>query len=111
MQINGLKLHTIEKPWRDNAAWISCIPEGAYQVVPWASPKFGACFKLLGTEPRTDILIHTGNTSKDVSGCIAVGLSGERGFVSSSRSAMSELLKAQKKPFTLTIKHRGSSND
>ncbi len=33
-------LKTVERPWKNNAAGISCVPEGTYDLVPHNSPKF-----------------------------------------------------------------------
>ncbi|AUR90886.1 hypothetical protein NVP1151O_45 [Vibrio phage 1.151.O._10N.222.46.B1] len=73
---------TVEKPDRNNAPSISCIPEGEYRLIPHESPKFGYCYaleaKTLGvgiySGLRTHILIHKGNTPSDVLGCIVPGV-------------------------------------
>ena len=67
-------LYTLENPWLDNAANISCIPEGEYICKMRKSPRFGWRYHLQGTEPRTWILIHPGNYPKDTKGCIMLGL-------------------------------------
>ena len=67
------RISTLELPWRDNRFNVSRIPAGIYEVRPRVSPKFGKCFRLVGTEPRTEILIHAGNTAEDTEGCILVG--------------------------------------
>lgn len=68
----------LELPDRDNARWKSCIPAGRYDVMPWDSPTFGRCFKILDVPERDDILIHIGNYAAsanpktgnpDTSGC------------------------------------------
>jgi len=68
---------TLEEPWKDNKRGISCIPEGTYKVVPhgWGNERvrFKRAYRLTGTAPRTAILIHTGNTTDDIEGCILVG--------------------------------------
>lgn len=70
---------TIELPWRNNAPYISCIPEGERKMVLIDSPKFGVCYEVI-TENRSKILIHWGNhvvdlpgDPKDSEGCIIVG--------------------------------------
>lgn len=65
---------TLECPWDDNKTRKSCIPEGTYKVKYHNSPSFKrVCPWLQGTEPRTWILIHPGNTVYDIRGCILVG--------------------------------------
>jgi hypothetical protein len=73
---------TIELPWLDNKPFVSCIPDGEYELVKHISPRFGNCLKVLDVPDRTDILIHPGNyagsinpnTGKsDLLGCIAPG--------------------------------------
>ena len=46
---------TLELKWDDNKKQLSCIPKGKYKVTKWNSPKFGACFKILNVEGRTNI--------------------------------------------------------
>ena len=103
-----IHLLTGECPWRDNAPYKSCIPEGNYFVNWHQSAKFGNCCILSPTEPRTLILIHRGNycgdvdkgLRSDVQGCIVVGmgrrkLSGPRGpqeCVAQSRPAFEQLM-------------------
>lgn len=109
----GLFFHTMERPWLGNEKNISCIPKGVYRVVPhgWDGEdvKFRQSYKLLGTEPRTAILIHHGNFVKDVKGCILIGtgsgvLGNERAVLSSVR-AMNELRsKVGKRGFILEIR-------
>jgi len=57
------------------------------------SPKFGMCWHVNDVPNRTHILIHAGNTARDVVGCVAVGRSllGDSIGVSESRKAMAEL--------------------
>lgn len=57
--------HILELPWRDNAANLSCIPVGEYEVEPWKSNRFGAVFHLRNVDGRTFILQHSGNVAGD----------------------------------------------
>lgn len=76
-----LEFDTLELPWRDNHADLSCIPAGTYQCVWHHSPSKGWLYLLTGTEPRTEILVHSANFGGDVEkgwqsqlkGCIALG--------------------------------------
>jgi hypothetical protein len=64
---------TLELPWKDNQRKISCIPTGEYRLLKRHSPKFGHHYHLQEVPGRSLILIHTGNTAKDIEGCILVG--------------------------------------
>lgn len=73
LYVNGsFHSHTIELPWKDNAARLSCIPEGRYQVVKRSSQKFKEHLLLKGVAGRDLILIHPANHAlKELKGCIA----------------------------------------
>ena len=98
---------TCELEWFDNDREVSCIPCGRYSVVRWQSPRHGDCFKVLDVPGRDDILLHPGNTIRDLLGCIALGRG--RGTVNglpavtSSRAAMDDLKAAAPDGFELTI--------
>lgn len=74
-----LVLQTLERPWLNNKAFESCIPEGHYQLSPWVSPKFGNVYIIDGgvvgkvSGIRTHILVHSANWVKQLNGCIALG--------------------------------------
>lgn len=111
---NGKEFRTIERPWiagphLGGTPFESCIPDGRYdlrphtrpdgkQVVALTNPDLGVWYQ---KEDRPDVwgrflvLIHAGNFSHDVVGCIAPGLSRtiheNRVMVTSSRAAMNEL--------------------
>ena len=78
----------LEQEWRDNKPFISCIPSGEYELLPWSSEKYGSCFvfknlKLkvsdypLKDKPdfRYACLIHGANYSRQLQGCLAPGSS------------------------------------
>lgn len=76
------KCRTLELPDLNNAANVSCIPEGYYDVVPRQSPKYSNHFHVLDVPNRSYILIHPANYvgsnnpntgHSDLRGCIAVG--------------------------------------
>jgi len=85
--------YTVEKPWESNTPFKSCIPEGEYPMTWEESPKFGMCWHVNDVPGRTHILIHVGNTPRDVVGCVAVGRSllADTIGVGESRKAISEL--------------------
>lgn len=81
LQTEGFSCKTLELPWRDNLRQKSCIPPGSYRCHLTSSPKFGQAYILTGTEPRSNVLIHSGNFAGDVDaglkshvqGCILLG--------------------------------------
>ena len=64
---------TVERPWLQNQHGVSCIPEGTYQCLRVTRPKHGVCFEVQNVPDRSAILLHAGNTARDVEGCIALG--------------------------------------
>jgi hypothetical protein len=76
---NGLLLcdglpfcYTIELPWRDNAAGISCIPEGNYLLAKRFSLRFQWHLQVLAVPDRNLILLHPANEAlAELKGCIA----------------------------------------
>lgn len=91
---------TLEDAWRNNERSRSCIPVGAYEVIAHKSPKFGRCYLLENVPGRSEILIHSGNTHEDTSGCILLGMMygtlGTNTAILSSRAAMASFLTALK---------------
>lgn len=79
---NDFWLFTLELPWKDNKANLSCIPSGEYEVVRRYSPSFGReTYWIKDVPNRNYILIHSANFAGDVElgyqshlqGCIALG--------------------------------------
>jgi hypothetical protein len=105
---------TIELPWKNNRARISCIPEGRYRLVKRYSPKFGNHFLLEEVPCRTCILVHPANDAMlELKGCIApVSLITGSGRGASSRKAMALLTRylavalENKEPVFITIKSK-----
>ena len=96
--INGERIcDTLENSWQDNQRNISCIPEGVYPVrlrLPRESGTRDYIHLLVkDVKDRDYILIHIGNTAKDTSGCILVGLGTEQDVVHNSVLAMDLLIK------------------
>ena len=65
--------HTLELPDKDNQRGISCIEEGAYIVKPYSSDKNKDIWKVQDVHGRTNILIHIGNFTSEIKGCILIG--------------------------------------
>lgn len=67
----------------------TCIPFGAYKVDFQYSPKYKRKMLTVHNVPGFDgIRIHSGNTAKDSSGCILLGMSRSRNTVLESRKAV-----------------------
>jgi hypothetical protein len=85
---------TIELPWKQNEARISCIPEGTYELKKRYSVKFGRHLHVTGVNGRQLILLHAANDAqKELKGCIAPVsfLTGE-GKGTGSRVALAKLM-------------------
>lgn len=88
----------------------SCVKPGTYSIDYHYSPKFRKyMLTLCGVKGRSGILIHSGNTSSDTTGCILVGERMDNDKLSSSRDALCSLLKRvifamQVGSVTITIK-------
>jgi hypothetical protein len=67
-----LMMYTIELPWKDNRARVSCIPEGRYELVKRFTIRFGWHLRVMNVLQRTGILIHPANDAlQELKGCIA----------------------------------------
>ncbi|MBW6464835.1 MAG: hypothetical protein K0B84_11735 [Firmicutes bacterium] len=65
---------SLELPWNGNRRQVSCIPAGSYTVSKVFSPKFGAgTFSVNSVPGRSKILIHQGNYTREIEGCILLG--------------------------------------
>ena len=96
--LNGERIcDTLENSWQDNQRNISCIPEGVYKVrlrLARESASRDYLHLLVQEVPNRDwILFHRGNTAKDTSGCILVGLGSQQDVVNNSVLAMDLLIK------------------
>lgn len=85
--VQGRTFYTVEKPWRDNRPFESCVPLGDYRLV-WAPtttkvpPQFdGHTWYMVGDtvdvrqsdKLRWGCAWHIGATDEDVQGCAAPG--------------------------------------
>jgi hypothetical protein len=75
VRINGVTIFaSLELPYRNNAPRISCIDNGKYDCQLVKSPKFGEVYEITHVPGRSEILIHPGNTVRDIQGCVLLGL-------------------------------------
>jgi Family of unknown function (DUF5675) len=108
---------TMELPWRDNAADVSCIPAGTYRCIWNMSNRFQRLMYLVeGVLNRAGIRFHAANFAGwlakglkcDLNGCIALGkeiapMAGQKALWK-SREAMREFEALMAgRPFTLQI--------
>jgi len=96
--LNGERMcDTLENPWINNKKNVSCIPRGEYKVrlrlARESATRDYLHLLVEDVENRSYILFHRGNTAKDTSGCILVGLGSQQDFVSNSVLAMDLLIK------------------
>jgi hypothetical protein len=114
---DGTVLNTLELPWRDNQARISCIPPGSYQCKKRSSAAFGEAYEVGGVPGRSAILIHAGNAAgsadkgmkADSQGCILLGMDrgkkGNQKVITASKAAMKLFYeKMGDQPFKLTVR-------
>ena len=98
------ELFTLERPWKQNEARVSCIPPGHYELERHHTRRFPDHFALLGgtvshwpsaDHPRSAILMHSANRVTQLQGCIAPGWKANFGEhpvrVEQSRTALSVL--------------------
>ena len=90
IEVDSERFYTVERPWLDNKPNVSCIPVGTYEMGWRESPRFGETWHVKDVPDRTHILIHVANFSRDVQGCIGLGMSlmGDTVAVSESKKAV-----------------------
>lgn len=95
LYVNGVSFcDTLEPAFIKGYGKRSCIKPGTYSIDYHYSPKYGKyMLTLCGVDGRSGILIHSGNTSLDTSGCILVGVRKGNCSLVSSRSTLGILLK------------------
>ena len=96
----GLELYTVERGWRNNEPFVSCIPAGTYGIHKGDfRGKYPDLELDVGAVPgRSAIEIHRANLATSLQGCIApglrLGLLGDAWAVISSQKALEDLLRA-----------------
>lgn len=74
LKMPGLTCNTLERPWKNNASNISCIPKGSYDVKWTFSTKFMRyTYEVQSVPNRSGIRFHKGNFFTDIAGCILLG--------------------------------------
>lgn len=68
-------IFSLELPWKGNRPNVSCIPTGIYRCGPYSGARFKDVFHVKDVPGRSAILIHAGNRTADIEGCILPGLS------------------------------------
>ena len=71
---------TVERPWRNNEPFVSCIPEGIYPLVlgvfhrntPELEDDYPS-WEIHDVPGRTLVKMHRANRPTDVQGCVGVG--------------------------------------
>jgi Family of unknown function (DUF5675) len=101
----SLITYSIELPWKNNLAQVSCIPEGRYRIIKRYNEHFGPHFAVMGVPGRKDILIHPANDALlELRGCIApvsmlIGEAEAKGL--KSREALHNLVVLTDKAFRM----------
>lgn len=80
IKIDGFVIQTLENTKK-------LIPKGTYPLSFTYSPKFKCALPLISVPKRVGIRIHSGNTYKDSTGCVLVGLSQSNRIITRSREA------------------------
>ena len=87
------RLQSLERPWLDNKASVSCIPEGTYLVRRDRTGKH-QYYAITNVPERTFIEQHTANYVSQLEGCQAIGLTrmDDNISIGSSELAMKDLM-------------------
>lgn len=88
--------YTLELPWENNAKNISCIPAGSYSGILRYDKSDGWRIQLENVPDRDGVQIHMGNYTKQIKGCLLVGMKAdiEECTVQQSYSAYAKLKEA-----------------
>ena len=73
LSVNDYTCYTLERPWLDNRANVSCIPAGVYMIHLGNFRGKYPNYELDKVPNRTAIEMHIGNTISDSLGCILLG--------------------------------------
>lgn len=109
MNFKDFRCFTLELPDLDNKSNVSCIPEGTYLASKHMSPTKGHCVSIKNVPMRSNILIHVGNFTSDIQGCILVGdsardINGDGKYdVTNSRNTFNTLMNLLPEEFLVRI--------
>lgn len=109
MNFKDFRCFTLELPDLDNKSNVSCIPEGTYLASKHMSPTKGHCVSIKNVPMRSNILIHVGNFTSDIQGCILVGdsardINGDGKYdVTNSRNTFNALMNLLPEEFLVRI--------
>ena len=68
------KFVTLELPWKDNRRSVSRIPSGEYEAIATPRASNGRyAILLMNVVDRSEIMLHIGNYTRDIRGCILPG--------------------------------------
>lgn len=103
----GFRAYTLEPPWKDNKANISCIPPGEYECHYHRSPKYGWVYIIM-VEGRSHVLFHWGNLPRHTRGCVLLGskigtLKGQTAVLMSKATVRKFFRHLEKQPFLLEV--------
>ena len=95
--VGEIMLHTLELPWKNNQRNVSCIPTGEYRgnyLHRSGSGRFNRVYHITGVSGRAGILIHAGNVTSQIQGCILVGM--EAGTLAGEPAVLSSAVAMEK---------------
>jgi len=117
--------YTMERPWLNNQAMISCFPAGDYTLVPHESKRYGKTFAIVGEtvshfpedgKARSTCLVHSANHMNHVKGCVGLGealgfVQGQWAVLNSSKTVKEwlKLLNSSEGSHTLSVKWANQS--
>jgi hypothetical protein len=74
LTVDDFECYTVERPWLDNKASESCIPEGAYGIELGMYNRGGyPAYEIMDVPDRSLIKMHIANNINDVVGCVGFG--------------------------------------
>ena len=104
LELDDQVFFTVEKPWKNNEPFESCLPDGEYSLIPHGEyGKDGNVLAIVNRdmgithyqEPdsvRYACLIHTANYPSDVVGCVGLGQDyiADKNMITNSRKSIKE---------------------
>lgn len=81
LSVDGWECYTVERPWLDNRAHVSCIPPGEYRLALRPSgvvrrtsrEAHRSGWEVRDVPGRSFIMFHVANSMDDLHGCIGMG--------------------------------------